>query len=118
MRTELILDALEMARRSRGTHLEGWSPHSGAGWLTSPASATANASPSWARCDVPPAEFEAAYAARRTRRTIETLSTKAAGWIAPRCAPGSIHERVRLAGRFLASSPNPTHEWRNTRGRI
>jgi putative transposase len=50
MRTEMVLDALEMARWARGTRLEGLVAHSDAGSQLSPACATANGSPSSARC--------------------------------------------------------------------
>ena len=50
MRTDMVLDALEMARWSRATNLEGLVAHSDAGSQdSSPASATANASPRSAR---------------------------------------------------------------------
>src|SRR5680860_123984 len=48
MRTTMVLDALEMARWSRGTTLEGLVCHSDAG--SSPRSATANGSPSSVPC--------------------------------------------------------------------
>ena len=51
MRTEMVLDAIEMARRSRGAHIEGLTVHSDAGsQVSSPPSATPSASPSSARC--------------------------------------------------------------------
>ena len=49
MRTGMVLDALEMARWSRGTQLEGLRCHSDAGSRSSRASVTANDSPRSAR---------------------------------------------------------------------
>ena len=50
MRTEMVLDALEMARWSRGTTLEGLVAHSDAGSVNSRQFATASAWPRSGRC--------------------------------------------------------------------